>query len=140
MKEWLILAGIAHERIDQTQSLGWLSFDATVDEAENLLKTKYHVYEHEETGHPYVACEEYNIPSTLRNKIDFITPTLHFDAKLKPRESESEMDKRAVSQHINPGSPGSGNLPKFGGTLSKSDLITELSDCDKQVSISTLKS
>lgn len=112
-----------------------MSFDATVDEAENLLKTKYHVYEHEETGQPHIACEEYNIPAALRNKIDFITPTLHFDAKLKPREAKTEKEKRVVGQHINPGSPGSGSLPKFGGTLAKNDLITELSDCDKQVSI-----
>ena len=117
-----------------------MSFDATVDEAENLLKTKYHVYEHEETGQPHVACEEYNVPAALQNKIDFITPTLHFDAKVMPREPKAEKEKRAVSQHINPGSPTSGSLPKLGGTLaSKNDLITQLSDCDKQVGIGSLE-
>ena len=139
VKEWLSSAGIAHDRIEQTQSLGWLSFDATADEAENLLKTKYHVYEHEGTGQPHIACEEYNIPSNLRDKIDFITPTLHFDAKLKPRETESDLEKRVGSQHIKLGSPGSGSLPKVGQQLAKSDLITQLSNCANQVRAGTVR-
>jgi tripeptidyl-peptidase-1 len=133
VKSWLSSAGIASERIEQSQSLGWLNFDATVDEAESLLKTKYFVYEHEETGQPHVACEEYSIPTGLKGKVDFITPTLHFDAKVKPREVSSEVEKRA----INPGSPNSGNIPKY-VPVAKNNIITQLSDCDKQVSIDRL--
>lgn len=84
------------------------------------------------TSSRWHKCEEYNIPATLQSKIDFITPTLHFDAKLKPRDAKSEKEKRAVSQHINPGNPSGGNIPKY-QPLAKSNLIKELSDCDKQV-------
>jgi len=128
VKSWLSSAGISSERVDQSQSLGWLNFDATVDEAENLLKTKYSLYEHEESGQPHVACEDYSIPASLKNKIDFITPTLHFDVKVKPRSANMEKRK------INPGSPNSGNIPKF-VPVAKQNIITQLSDCDKQVGI-----
>jgi tripeptidyl-peptidase-1 len=138
VRDWLSSNGIANERIDHSQSLGWLNFDATVDEAESLLKTKYHIYEHEETGQPHVACEEYSIPAALKNKVDFITPTLHFDAKVIPRHNTSNVEKRAVSEHINPGSPSSGNIPKF-VPIAKSNIIKELGDCDKQITPNCLR-
>ncbi|KAI5366002.1 putative peptidase S53, activation domain, Sedolisin domain, peptidase S8/S53 domain superfamily [Septoria linicola] len=138
VKNWLSSAGINHERIEQSQSLGWLNFHATVDEAENLLKTKYFTYEHSETGQPQVACEKYSIPAGLQDKIDFITPTVHFDAKVRPREASSELESRALSQHIKPGSPSSGNIPKF-EPLAKSNFIKELSDCDKQTTPNCLR-
>lgn len=136
VKDWLSSNGIASERIDHSQSLGWLNFDATVEEAESLLKTKYYAYEHEETGQPHVACDEYSIPASLKGKIDFITPTLHFDAKVKPREVNSA--KRAAGTHINPGSPGSGNIPKF-VPIAKSNIIKELSNCDEQITPDCLR-
>ena len=40
--EWLKNSGIAPERIRKSQSLGWLHFNATVAEAEDLLKTEYY--------------------------------------------------------------------------------------------------
>ncbi|KAF2217659.1 hypothetical protein CERZMDRAFT_108334 [Cercospora zeae-maydis SCOH1-5] len=77
--DWLSSAGIAPERIQQSRSWGWLHVDATIDEAERLLQTEYHVYEHQSTGQLHVACEQYSIPADLRRHVDFITPTVHFD-------------------------------------------------------------
>jgi len=37
---WLRSSGIAPERIIKSQSMGWVTFEATVDEAENLLKVR----------------------------------------------------------------------------------------------------
>ncbi|KAK0256450.1 hypothetical protein B0A54_04706 [Friedmanniomyces endolithicus] len=93
-KNWLTMAGISESRIKQSQGLNWLEFDATVDEAEELLKTKYHVYEHEATGQPHVACDEYSIPTHLKEHIDLVYPTVHFDAKIKSRDDGVELEKR----------------------------------------------
>lgn len=136
VKEWLSAHGISSDRVEQSQSLGWLNFDATVDEAESLLKTKYHIYEHEKTGQPHVACEEYSLPAALKDKVDFITPTLHFDAKVIARDEK--VQKRAVGEHINPGSPSSGNLPKL-VPIAKSNIIKELSECDQQITPDCLR-
>lgn len=118
VKVWLKSAGIDVERIGNSQSMGWLTFDATIDEAEKLLDTKYHIYEHEETGQPHVACEEYKIPAHLKDKVDFVYPTVHFDAKLKVRdEPSSDLEKRKFGPHhwqpYNPTNPGGGSLPKW---------------------------
>lgn len=133
VKNWLVGAGIAEDRIKQTQSLGWLSFDASVDEAESLLNTQYHVYEHSETGQPHVACDEYSLPVHIQKHVDFITPTVHFDAKVKPRDGSDR--KRDVDPNAAKGigKPSSGSLPKFGQWLPKNSIITQLQNCDKQI-------
>lgn len=136
VKDWLSTSGIAGERIKQSQSLGWLHFNATIDEAENLLKTKYHIYEHGETGQPHVACEDYSIPANLKDKIDFVTPTLHFDLKLKPRNENA--GKRDMQEHVKPGNPNGGNIPKF-EPIAKSSIIKQLTDCDKQITPNCLR-
>ena len=138
VKAWLASAGIPNNRVKQGQSLGFLEFEATVDEAEGLLDTKYNVYEHTKSGQPHVACEEYSIPSHLTEHIDFVYPTVHFDAKVKRDENGAALDKRSNGA-IKPGrdksvgKPTSGSLPKLGHYMPPSDIITELSKCDTQI-------
>jgi tripeptidyl-peptidase-1 len=59
VREWLVASGITRERITHSDNQGWLAFDATTDEAEKLLHTEYHAYEHGPTGHVAPACDAY---------------------------------------------------------------------------------
>ena len=54
---WLQESGIAGRRITQTRSGGYLTFDATVDELEGLLKTEYYLYQHPDSEYQAVACD-----------------------------------------------------------------------------------
>ena len=139
VKAWLAGAGISDDRIRQSQSLNWLHFDASVDEAESLLNAKYHVWEHTQTGQPHVACDEYSIPAKLQKHVDFVYPTVHFDAKVIPRDNT--LEKRDLETNVakTVGQPGSGSLPKLGEFLSKNQLIKELEDCDKQITPNCLR-
>jgi len=135
------------ERVKQSQSLSWLHFDATVSEAEGLLSTQYFEYTHESTGQAHVACEEYSLPEDIKKHIDFVTPTVHFDAKVEnPKkrrtlsEDEIAIAKRQTSttgHNVVPGighsigSPGDKSLPKSGGKIS--NLINELENCDVSI-------
>lgn len=159
VRNWLVSSGISADRISQSQSLGWLHFDLTVGEAERLLKTEYHVYKHK-SGTPQVACSEYSVPDYVREHVDFITPTVHFDNKIQPpRDEHNPKVKRRNAEPLNDrgnqvvqrdasstaavgvpvetnkaekvGSPVSGSLPKPGGTISK--ILGELENCDVQI-------
>ena len=44
--EWLVNSGISRGRIRLAGNKGWIHVNATVAEAENILKTEYHVYLH----------------------------------------------------------------------------------------------
>jgi len=102
---WLHSHDVAPERITVSNSLGWLHLNMTVGEVESLLMTKYSLYRHE-SGVTQVACEHYHVPHELSDHIgtsrvtlvihqylsslitlaDFITPTVHFDAKVQARD------------------------------------------------------
>ncbi|WPG97989.1 Hypothetical protein R9X50_00077200 [Acrodontium crateriforme] len=146
VREWLHSAGISSERVKLSQGMNWLEVHASVDEAENLLKTEYNVYEHGETGQPHVACEEYSVPAHLQKHIDFVYPTVHFDAKLKARSEDFEKKKRVISPGTDKsvGLPGSGSLPKIPtGSLPKNPFgfnwFQNLKDCDKFITPDCLR-
>jgi len=105
-----------------SQGKNWLSLDATVKEAESLFKTEYYVFEHD-TGKPHIACDGYSLPSHLSSKIDFVTPTVHFDAKIKREWKSEKVEKRNVvervtSKRLNLGLPGNNvAAPKLGAVI-----------------------
>jgi tripeptidyl-peptidase-1 len=145
---WLAETGISPDRVRQSQGLNWLHAEVTVEEAEHLLKTKYHTYIHTKTGQAHVACAEYSIPEEIRQHVDFITPTVHFDAKIvapKKRrtmhEQEIETVKRQIStdHKVGPrkenslGSPESESLPKLGDVIPFAAPSDELKNCDTSI-------
>ncbi|KAK3680269.1 hypothetical protein LTR78_000647 [Recurvomyces mirabilis] len=81
--EWLTSSGIDTSRLSHSKGRNWIEFDATVDEAENLLKTQYHTYKDKATGGYRIACDEYSLPSSVRKHVDFIMPTIQLDG-LRP--------------------------------------------------------
>lgn len=134
VKEWLNASGVSTERIRQSHGLNWITFNATTEEAESLLKTKYHVYEHE-SGQPHVACEEYSLPLHLKDKIDFVLPSTHFDAKIR-RSSRSGHAKR---QLVTTGRPTLTGEPRFGQYLDSSSMSSGFGDCDEYITPDCLR-
>ena len=46
VRSWLLERGFEKERVKVSRSRGWIHVNTTVEEAETILRTKYHVYEH----------------------------------------------------------------------------------------------
>ena len=144
---WLKSSGIDSERISKSQSMGWLTFDATVAEAENLLKTEFFLHKHI-TGKPHVACDDYSVPEYVQPHVDFITPTVHFDTKVPQSRHVEKRDmplerratptvaaagvpvqsKAAVKKITN---PNGGYLPKKGPNINIKGIIAELQNCNQ---------
>ncbi|KAH9844650.1 Pro-kumamolisin, activation domain [Teratosphaeria destructans] len=140
VRAWLISSGIAEERIQRSEGRNWLRFEASVDEAEDLLKTKYHIFEHH-TGKPHVACDEYSIPAHLQEHIDIILPTVHFDAKVLPGRGDHGLIKREKLPGVEKGlgEPGSGSLPKVEWHAPQYNLSNHLSTCDSYITPDCLR-
>lgn len=146
--DWLKASGISSDHISSTQSMGWLTFNATVGQAEELLKTEFFRHEHT-TGKPHVGCDQYHLPEHVKPHVDFITPTVHFDTKVPPqrekRVSQPENVKRSATStgaeghpvatkaavnEIN--DPKNGFYPKKGASLGMlKEIVTELENCDR---------
>lgn len=123
---WLEENGFDSSRAKLTRNRGWIEVQATVEEAERLLQTEYHVYGHE-TGQEHVACDSYHLPEHVQSHVDFVTPTVHFDAKISKRSGSGSPDGTARSV----GQPGHGTSPKTTGEIQT--LLNQLESCDKQI-------
>lgn len=83
---------------------GWLSFEATVAEAEALLGAEYWFYEHEvERGQMAAGVEHYSVPEDVAEHIDFVFPGVvlgevrpgpNNDDKNKPSKKRSAPQKQ----------------------------------------------
>ncbi|KAI4733476.1 subtilisin-like protein [Aureobasidium sp. EXF-12298] len=137
--DWLIASGISSDSVKLSKGKNWINYEASVDQAESLLNTKYHLYEHDATGHPHIGCDEYSVPKHLKDHIDFVTPSLHFDARITER-SET-LEKRDVTPDTGKtiGQPGSWSTPHLGQYINKSQFIKELEQCDEQITPNCLK-
>ncbi|KAK6354539.1 hypothetical protein TWF696_003682 [Orbilia brochopaga] len=96
--KWLHSFGISPERISISRNKQWIQFDARVVEAEALLHTTYHIYEHEPSGRINIACDQYHVPEHVKQHIDYITPGIklfHLSGPLSP-EREEKRKKRAA--------------------------------------------
>lgn len=142
--EWLASSGVLGDRVKQSQGLNWIHADVKVSEAEELLKTKYYKYTHAVTGQAHIACEDYSIPEDIQKHVDFVTPTVHFDAKVENPKKKRAMEERetatsAVGHNVKPGvghaigSPGDKSLPKNGGTIPFGTILNELEHCDTSI-------
>jgi tripeptidyl-peptidase-1 len=91
---WLNEAGISKSRITRSHSGGWLNFNATIMETEQLLKTQYHIYQQSETTELRVACDKYSLPKMLQRHVDFVMPTIHLGNSLQPSLTGPKSDRR----------------------------------------------
>jgi tripeptidyl-peptidase-1 len=121
VRSWLIESGVEPHRMKLSPTKGWLEVASTVEEAENLLLAEYHVYDHQ-TGTKHIACESYHLPEHVTPHVDFVTPTIHFDAKISKRDKYGRVPI---------GQPGQGSIPKTTGQID--GLLDQIEDCDKQI-------
>lgn len=152
--EWLSMEGVHPSRVKLSASKTWLTFNATVREVEQMLKTKYHVYKHADSKGRHVACDKYHVPEHLAEHIDIITPTVHFDQNIGyqrignrkdiSEESITELRKRSaqLEKRQRPstgiiGSPNDGSNPKQGHDIE--NAMMDLSQCDSMITPACLQ-
>ncbi|KAJ2891253.1 hypothetical protein MKZ38_000692 [Zalerion maritima] len=157
---WLQEEGIDASRLRLSRARTWISFEATTAEMERLLKTEYHVYDHESGSTTHVACDRYHIPAHVTKHVDIITPTIHFDQKAGterkkqhkeiPEETQMELRKKALKrrQVDSPlsdlqlgsgivGRPKDGVGPKQGSFVA--EALMDLTQCDTMITPDCLR-
>jgi tripeptidyl-peptidase-1 len=130
VRAWLVDAGVNAQRINLSKGKTWLTFDATVEELESLLETKFAVYRHP-SGRTYIGTQSYRIPASLKESIDFITPTVQFDvaAKVATYAKRDIFNPRHNEQFS----------PKLQGPIIPKIDIGGLNDCGSQITPACLR-
>lgn len=81
--EWLASAGIGANRYNIAPSSSHIGFDATVEELETLVHAKFNVHTNTYTGDDHIFCDEYHLPHKIQRHIDYITPTVNTNTRLR---------------------------------------------------------
>ncbi|KAF8993522.1 subtilisin-like protein [Cyathus striatus] len=133
--DWLVDSGISRDRLSLTPNKGWIQLNASAAEVEELLKTEYHVYEHEDTGEkqmvrlPFAKLEyflNYSVPAHIQGHVDLIKPTVHFNHRPSPKRQFKGL-----------GAPSSRTGPK---KSSKAVIISpSLENCDEVITLDCLR-
>ncbi|RAK75328.1 S53 family peptidase [Aspergillus fijiensis CBS 313.89] len=74
VRQWLIEAGVDSSRLSQTKNKAWIVFNATTAEAETLLHTQYYHYKNAVTGSTAIATDQYRLPQSVTQHVDYIKP------------------------------------------------------------------
>lgn len=76
-------------------------FHALVAEAESLLSTEFHEYEHVSTGDMVPSCELYHVPKHVSPHVDYITPGINLPVpgNKKRQILAAETSQRSTLQH-----------------------------------------
>lgn len=93
--EWLVSSGVERGKIGRTRGGGWLVFEGRVGMVERLLGTEYWLFRHEITGQGQLGCGSYFLPEGVREHVDFVTPTVHFDVRVGVGEKHGEKKRRS---------------------------------------------
>ncbi|KAF5392549.1 hypothetical protein D9757_002178 [Collybiopsis confluens] len=129
--EWLKDSGFSREKIKMSANKGWLQVEASIAEVERLLNAEYHVYKHDESGEEQLSCHDYSVPADIREHIDLIKPTVHFNHRPSPKSTTKF--KRAGDL----GKPSSTTGPKK--SPNASPVPPTLANCDKMITLDCLK-
>ncbi|KAF4612315.1 hypothetical protein D9613_003707 [Agrocybe pediades] len=76
--EWLAFHDINLSSADRTPSGDWISITIPVSQAEALLNTEYHLYEHLSSGEQVIRTLRYSLPRELHAHVDVVAPTTYF--------------------------------------------------------------
>lgn len=126
VRQWLVDHGIDSERIGHSPDKAWFTFHARVEEAEALLTTEFHEYEHLDAGSLVPSCEQYHLPKHISPHVDYITPGIHLPAPATLKGGRNGKVKRQVA-------------PRSASTISQRDQTeagvykSDLSICDREV-------
>ncbi|KAF8986151.1 peptidase S8/S53 domain-containing protein [Cyathus striatus] len=99
VRGWLVTSGVPEDRVRTSSSKNWVEVIASVEEAERLLNTEYHVYGHD-SGKQHIGCSSYHLPSDVSPHVDIVTPSIHFDTVVGKRDSVHPTGKHGASPNI----------------------------------------
>ncbi|KJA23283.1 hypothetical protein HYPSUDRAFT_54467 [Hypholoma sublateritium FD-334 SS-4] len=133
--EWLTESGFSRERLRLAPNKAWIHLNATTSEVEELLKTEYHVYTHP-SGDEQLGCHSYSVPAHIKEHIEIIKPTVHFNHRPSPKVL-TRLNRRAGP---NLGSPSvhTGSGPKQ-GPEAHVRITPNLANCDQFITPDCLR-
>jgi len=91
------LASHGIDRSDTESSSGFIRTTVTFEQAERILSTKYYTYRHTFTGRYVQRCEQYELPDTIADILDFVSPTIDFPASIRIKTEQQQLQQQQAT-------------------------------------------
>ena len=78
VSSWFADYGVAAERLVYSAAGDWVTVRLPLSQVEEMLNTKYHVFEHSEDGDRLIRAPTWSLPKSLHEHIDVVQPTNSF--------------------------------------------------------------
>lgn len=103
------LASHGIDRSDTESSSGFIRTTVTFEQAERILSTKYYTYRHTFTGRFVQRCEQYELPDTIADILDFVSPTIDFPASIRIKTEQQQQQQATITttQQVHNNNPSS---------------------------------
>ncbi|KIV96861.1 hypothetical protein PV10_00676 [Exophiala mesophila] len=95
--KWLHSHGIEPDQLKYSPAKDWISITLPLSKVEELLDTKYFVYQHNVDGSILIRTEGYSLPRYLHKHVSTIQPTNSW-ARLGGHQKRNQIQKR--SKHV----------------------------------------
>ncbi|KAK7696297.1 hypothetical protein QCA50_000951 [Cerrena zonata] len=86
--DWLASHGFQKRHLTVSSAGDWVKLALPISQAEKMLDTEYHVWEHRVTGMTAIRTTAYTLPDDLHAHVEFVHPTIAFPS-IKPMISGS---------------------------------------------------
>lgn len=78
VEDWLVHHGIDPAQTKRSDSGDWITIPVSVAQAEKMLNTEYHIYQHGPSGEEVIRTLAYSLPQALHPHVDVVAPTTYF--------------------------------------------------------------
>lgn len=92
------LASHGIDRSNTESSSGFIRTTVTFEQAEKILSTKYYSYRHTFTGRIVKRCDQYELPDTIADILDFVSPTIDFPASIRIKTEQQQQQQQQSLQ------------------------------------------
>lgn len=102
VKYWLPNSGIGGAK--QSSNQGWIDFDASIQQLEDLLVTTFYQYRNDRTGESTYGCSQYLLPTQVAPHVDYVLPGVQpfLRSKRKPERRDLQQKRGLQPLHRGP--------------------------------------
>ncbi|GJJ05822.1 hypothetical protein Clacol_000009 [Clathrus columnatus] len=97
LNSWLYSHGFdvhSADELDRSPSLDWVKVKTTVQQAEEMLNTTYHVWKHTSAGEFLVRTTSWSVPDFLSEHIDLVHPTTMFSSRFRAQAATFRLSEK----------------------------------------------
>ncbi|KAF8583077.1 subtilisin-like protein [Ramaria rubella] len=130
---WLSSHGFDIGTLVRSSSFDWVKVRTSVQKAEEMLNTTYHVWKNTVSGESIVRTTTWSVPETLKDHIDLVHPTTMFGVGMRPQGMPHRLSSKLPGIATVKSSTGGAVDPSCNNTITPTCLLQLYNAADYKI-------